>query len=231
MSEYSVNAAELARADTLEVFRRSPVLRTLQAVPVAEAQELLDAYADSVEARYLDNATGYALDVIGRLVGIFPRPLTDSGDVIYFAPDLDFGAPDSAAMFVTGAPEMGLVPVNDVIYRAVIRTQIIKNHTRYGSAPEQMYYGLFAYGIPVSVRSAGLGDVEVTLPASAPPDVVNSILSENSDETADHKFNLPLPSTARIVRLSFRYPDAFGPDLDSGAPDVGYAGISYVVNP
>lgn len=231
MSEFSVNAADLARTDTLEVFRRSPVLRAVQAVPIAEVQELLDAYADSVEKRYLDNATGYALDVIGRLVGAFPRPLTDSGTVVYFSPDIDAGAPDFAAVFVTGAPVNGLVPVNDVIYRAVIRTQIIKNHTRYGSAPELMYYGLFAYGIPVSVKSAGNGDVEVTLPASVSPDVVNSILSENSDETADHRFNMPLPSTSRIVRLSFRYPDAFGPDLDSGAPDVGYAGISYVVNP
>lgn len=230
MSEFSVNAADLARDDTLEVFRRSPVLRALQAVPVAEVQEALDAYAESVERRYLDKATGYALDVIGRLVGAFPRPLADSGGIVYFSPDLDLGAPDSAPVFVTNAPENGLVPVNDVVYRAVIRTQIIKNHTRYGSAPELMYYGMFAYGIPVSVRSVGLGDVAVTLPASAPPSVVNSILSENSDETADHRFSMPLPSTARIVRVSFRYPDAFGPDLDSGAPDVGYVGISYVVN-
>lgn len=228
--EYDRDLQKLACDDSLEVLRRAPIIRGMQGVLVDEVQALYDALVDALEARTLDNATGYNLDVIGRIVGLYPRPLEDAAEVVYFGPDYDAGAPDRAIAYVVGAPLAGQVPVGDPQYRAAIRAQILKNHVKHGSAPELLNYGMKAFGVPISVRNIGNSEVEVVLPPSAPPAVVNALLSVYDDERADRIYGLPLPSTARIASVAFRYPEAFAPDLDNGAPDVGYVGISYVVN-
>lgn len=221
----------LACDDTLDVVRRAPVLRGVQSALVDGAQALYDAAIDALQGRTLDDAVGVQLEVLGRIVGLWPRPLEDAGALVYFGPDAVESAPDQAIAYVIGAPLAGQVPIGDPRYRVAIRAKIVKNHTRYGSAPELMNYGMLAFGIPVSVKNIGNSDLEVVLPASAPASAVAAILTEYTDETVDHAYALPLPTTARIARVSFRYPDAFAPDLDNGAPDVGYVGISYVVNP
>lgn len=228
--EYDRNLHDLACEDTLDRFRRSPVLRGIQDPLVTEAQELYDALVDSLEARTLDNAKGANLDVIGRIVGLWPRPSEDAAALIYFGPDYDEGAPDRGIAYVTNAPTAGQVEVGDPKYREAIRVQILKNHVKHGSAPEIMNYGIRAFGIPISVRNVGSSDVEVVIAAAASPDVVAAILSVYDDERADRIYALPLPSTARIRSVFFRTPDAFAPDLDSGAPDVASVGIGYVVN-
>jgi len=229
-SIYDRDMQTVAFDDTLDVFRRAPVLRGIQQTQMAQVQELYSAEIDSLRARTLDNAAGENLNVIGRIVGLWPRPLIDAGNIIYFTPDTPLGATDLAPMFVTNAPQAGLVAIGDVDYKKAIRAKIIKNQTKYGSAPEIMNYGQFAYDLPVSVHTLGLSDLEVVLSSLTPPAVVAAILGEVNDDTADHQFNMPLPTTSRIKLVSFRFPDAFAPDLDNGAPDVALMGVGYGVN-
>lgn len=227
---YRQDLQALACTRTLEVFSRDVVMRGMQNSIINQAQQLHDAIIDSLGARTLDGAVRYNLDSIGRIVGLFPRPLVDAGAITYFTPDLPLASPDWAPVYVAGAPLAGQVQIGDPEYRIAIRAKIAKNHTKYGSAPEIQYFAQLAYGVTLSVKNIGLGDLEVVFPASTPPPVVRAALADFSDETADHQFNLPIPTTSRIRRVSFRYPDAFAPDLDNGAPDVALVGVGYVIN-
>lgn len=228
---YRVDLQALACERTLDVFRRSPVMRQIQTVQIAQAQELHNAIIDCLPARTLDDAQGDNLDVIGRIVGAFPRPLEDTGEILYFSPDDSLATPDWGPVFVTNAPTAGQVQVGDVSYRKYIRAKIAKNSTKYGSAPELKYWAKFAYDATISVRNVGLSDVAIIFAANTPPASVLAILGERSDDTADHQFNIPLPTTARIVQAIFKPSGAFTPDIASGAPDVAPVGVGYVLNP
>ncbi|MNN94857.1 hypothetical protein D3C81_2135620 [compost metagenome] len=67
--------------------------------------------------------------------------------------------------------------------------------------------------------------------ANTPPSSVLAVLGEFSDDTADHQFNIPLPTTARIVQAFFKPSGAFTPDISSGAVDVAPVGVGYALNP
>lgn len=226
---YRRDLSALANEDLLDVFRRSPVLVALLQVIIDQAQELDDALVGSLWARTIDGATGAQLDVLGRIVGVYPRPTQDAGAVVYFAPDLPLAAVDWAPVYVTGAPLAGQVPLNDVDYRTALRVKIAKNHVKYGSAPELQYFARIAWGATISVRNLGLSELEVTIAPNTAPRVVTGILSERTDETADHQYALPIPTTCRIVRAVFREQNAFAPDVLQGAPDVAPIGVSYHV--
>lgn len=227
---YRQDLQALACSTTLEVFRRSPVIRGIQTAQVGQAQELHDAIIDTLPARTLENAVQGNLDVLGRIVGLFPRPLIDASAVVYFGPDNMLTAPDWTPVYVTNAPLAGQVQIGDPAYRIAIRAKISKNNTKYGSAPELQYFAKLAYNVTISVRNIGLSDLEIVFPASTAPLDVLAIIGEMSDDTADHQFNLPLPTTSRIARVSFRFPDTFAPDIDKAAPDVAPVGVSRVFN-
>lgn len=227
---YRQDLQALACSTTLEVFRRSPVIRGIQTSQINQTQELHTSIIDSMPARTLDNAVQGNLDVLGRIVGLFPRPLIDASEIVYFGPDNMLTAPDWTPVYVTNAPLAGRVQIGDPAYRIAIRAKIAKNHTKYGSAPELQYFAQLAYGVTISVKNIGLSDLEIVFPANTAPLDVLAITGEISDDTADHQFNLPLPTTSRIARVSFRLPDAFAPDLDNGAPDVALVGVSRVFN-
>jgi len=228
---YRQDLQALACARTLEIFSRSTVLRGIQTAQVQQAQELHTAIIDSLPARTLAEAAGENLNVIGRIVGLWPRPLIDASAITYFGPDDQQTAPDQTPVYVTNAPLSGQVQIGDVDYRIAIRAKIAKNHTRYGSAPEIQYFAKLAYNAVVSVKNIGLSELELVFPASTPPLDVATMIGEMSDDTSDHQFNLPLPTTSRIAKVSFRFPEAFAPDIDAGAPDVALIGVSYGLNP
>jgi hypothetical protein len=94
----------------LSQFRDKPRFAGLLTAILTELQTLETAIVESVEARYLANATGWALDRIGDLVGI-ERPTY--GDAT--------NNPDSTA--------------DDDIYRILIRGQIAAS-VSYGTTPE-----------------------------------------------------------------------------------------------
>ena len=158
---YRQDLQALACDRTLEIFKRDVVLRGIQTSIINQSQELHDAVVDSLQARTLNDAEQRNLDVIGRIVGLFPRPLVDAGAITYFAPDIQLAAPDWAPVYVDGAPLAGQVQIGDTEYRIAIRAKIAKNHTKYGSAPEIQYFARLAYGVTLSVMNIGLGDLEV----------------------------------------------------------------------
>lgn len=227
---YRRDLGALACADVLEVFRRSPVMLGVMSAIVDQVQQLHTAAIDCLDARTLDGAQGAQLDVLGRIVGLWPRPGQDAGDIAYMRSDSAARSPDRARAWVDGAPTSGTAPAGDTSYRAAIRAKIRKNHTRHGSAPELMAYGRQAFGVPITVRSVGLGDVEVILATGAPASLVRAVSQELTTEEADKTYRMPLPSTARVVAVSFKRPAGFAPDRTTGRPDSSYVSVSYVVN-
>lgn len=233
MSEFDIYRRDLqqqACERTLETFSRSPVVRGIQTAIIEQAQELHDAAIDCLESRTLDNAVGESLNVIGRIVGLYPRPFIDAGAIRYFGPDDDLTSPDNAPVYVTNAPTAGQVPVGDVEYRRRILAKIAKNHTKYGSAPEIAAFTQALYGFPISVKPAGNGDVELIVSPSYPPAaIINELTNETDTTQADSVYLLPLPSTARIVKVTYRDLEYFAPDESFGAPDVATVGVSRAI--
>lgn len=227
---YRKDLQALACTRTLETFNGAPVIRGIQTAQVQEGQQLYDAIIDAMPARTLSGARGANLDVLGRIVGLFPRPLEDAGAITYFGVDDPLAAPDWSPVYVAGAPLSGQVQIGDPDYLIAIRAKIAKNHTKYGSAPEIAYFARLAYGVTLSVKNIGLSELKVVFSSSTPPRIVSAAVSSFSDETADHQFALPLPTSSRIKRVLFRHPDAFAPDLSNGAPDVALLGVGYAIN-
>lgn len=223
---YRVDLQALGCTRTLDILNRGTVLRGIQTAQIQQAQELYDSIIDSLEARTLASAVGANLDSLGRIIGLYPRPLIDTSAITYFGPDDVLTAVDQTPVWVTGAPLAGQVQIGDQAYRVAIRAKIAKNHTRYGSAPEIQYFAKLAYNAVVSVRNVGLSDLEFVFAAGTPPLDVAAMIADFSDDTSDHQFNLPLPTTSRIVKVSFRFPDTFAPDIDNGAPDLAPVGVS-----
>ena len=216
--------------NTLDIFRRKSVLRQIQTVQADQVQQVNDALVDSLLARVVSNAQGKNLDVIGRIVGVYPRPLVDASTIAYlFADDAQNGV-DNAAMFVTNAPTSGKVMVGDLEYRRLIYAKIAKNSTKYGSAPEIQYWAKFAYDATISVRNLGLSEIGIVFEAATPANIINQILAVKSDETADFQYTMPLPTTSRIKEVFFKPSIAFSPDSDLGAPDRAQIGVGNGIN-
>lgn len=220
---------QLAYDDTLDVYRSSEILFSIQRAQVDQAQELYDALLDSLWLRTIAGASGQQLDTLGRIVGVFPRPPQDAALLDYFAPDIQVAAPDWAPLYVVGAPLAGQVPLGDPAYRTAIRVKIAKNHVKYGSAPELQYFAQIAWGVTISVRNVGLSEVQLAVSPAVAPQIVAGMIAERTDETADHQYTLPVPTTARILRVMISDLAAFAPDLDVGAPDVAPVGVAYYV--
>lgn len=202
-SVYDRDLFRMAFNDQLDVFRESPVLVGVLSALVREAQDLYDAVTASLWARTIDGAQGAQLDVIGRIVGLWPRPTQNGAAIDYFTPDNNALGPDWAAAYVQGAPLAGQIPIGDGLYRIAIRAKIARNHVKYGSAPELQYFAQLAYGVTISVRNVGNGNVELLVPSSTPPSVVAQLTAERSDETADFQYGLPLPATAKITSVVY----------------------------
>ena len=200
---YARDLFKLAYDDSLDVFRESAVMVGVLSAIVREAQGLYDAVTASLWARTIDGAEGYQLDVLGRSVGLWPRPTQDAGPLEDFTPDSTTKNPDAAGAYVTNAPLAGQIPIGDSQYRVAIRARIARNHVKYGSAPELQYFAQLAYGVTVSVRNIGNGDLELLLPAATPPSVVAALQAARTDETADAQYALPIPATGRITTVTY----------------------------
>jgi hypothetical protein len=229
-SDFDSLAVDLTRQaydDTLDVYRQSPTLFEIQRVQIDQAQELHDAMRGTLWARTLDGAIGAQLDVIGRIVGLYPRPTQDAAAIIYFGTDSDEAGTDSAPTYVTGAPLAGQIPLGDVDYRSAIRVKIAKNHIRYGSPAELAYFARQAWGITLSARNVGLSNVEVTVPTGTAGKIITAIMQDVTDATADHQYGLPVPTTSFISRVMLRQTEAFTTDNPTGAIDTAPIGVAF----
>lgn len=87
--------------------------------------------------RFLDTASGVWLDVLGIILGIYPRPYTERTDVFTFKsvgeaddPTLGYGdvAGTTGGVYssLTGAPTT--TPIDDTAYRALLKAKIFATH-------------------------------------------------------------------------------------------------------
>lgn len=196
---YNRDLYRLAYDDSLDVFRESPVMVGVLRALIREAQGLYDATTASLWARTIDGASGAQLDVLGRIVGLWPRPTEDGAALDYLTPDDAALVVDWAPVYVAGAPTAGQIPIGDGPYRTAIRARVARNHVKYGSAPEIQYFALLAYGVLLSVRNLNNGNVELLVPASVPPSLIARLTAETTDETADAQYALPIPATGKIT--------------------------------
>ncbi len=136
--------AALAILRLIEQYKASPKLSDLIELFAAEATELQDAQWSVIGGFDLQTATGFALDIIGTIVGL-PRPLVDSEIFEYFgfvgasgaSPFGDLTDPAVGGRFFSTFGELtGQVPMEDEDYRIHIKAKILRNE---GSAtPEDI---------------------------------------------------------------------------------------------
>jgi hypothetical protein len=128
---------EIADDRTIEQYKRAEKLRAVIALYIAQVTELQAAIHEVIDGFDLDDASGWALDVIGKWVGL-PRPLIDAGLFQYFG----YGATPGALGYGSlGSPGVGgryasvftvtsgLVLMIDSDYRLNIKAKIIRNKT------------------------------------------------------------------------------------------------------
>lgn len=126
----------LAGDRLLEQYGSSTKLKALIALVISEATVLQDAAWTLLDGYDVETATGTALDVLGRIVGL-PRPLIDADLFGYFgyigAPDDEESYGDSTMPEVGGIysssfnPTAGAVLMDDDLYRLHIGAKIIRN--------------------------------------------------------------------------------------------------------
>lgn len=101
------------------------------------SNEIENTIDDIIELRWLDNATGKQLDIIGEIVGQ-PRVVIDISQFVFFGFDGATGAGSFGTLSDSSAgarfralnePTTGNVILSDPEYRLFIRARIIKNFT------------------------------------------------------------------------------------------------------
>lgn len=120
-----------------EQFKEKPIIDRLQEIIHSEATEIQNTLSDMLYQRWLENAKGKNLEVIGDIVGQ-PRTLFDSVIIYYFGFQgatgaLSFGTrsnPNVGGVFKSrNDPLRGTRYLNDIEYKAIIKIKILKNTT------------------------------------------------------------------------------------------------------
>lgn len=185
--------------------RHSPVIRSIQTVIGNRIDEVYRALRPVFDIRTLAGGAGYWLDVLGRIVGEWPRPTLDAANITYFTPDVDLGTVDIAPVFVIHAPIADKRPADDGAFLAAIRARIFRNHIRYGSVPEIKQWIMIAYGIDSSVRRLGLSSVRIIVPDTVPDWIITQLSESYTTDEADLQYRVPLNGGTvleSVVRIS-----------------------------
>jgi hypothetical protein len=160
--------AAIALGRLLEQYKDSTKLRALIDLFVSEATEAQDAIWSLLDGVDLDVATGWALDVIGRQVGL-PRPTIDATLFGFFG---YAGAPNAQSYGDDTLPEVGgrylsstssttgNVLMEDEDFRAHIRAKIVRNQC---SATAENTLEIIRLVIP----NSGVSTVDATATAHA----------------------------------------------------------------
>jgi len=93
--------------------------------------------------------------------------------------------------------------------------------------PEIIQFVKLLTGDDVSVKRVGPMELSLIVPSTMTPNNVATLLTVVDDKTADRKFLMPLPVTARFANIVHRPPLGFRPDCVEGRPD--YASVSVAV--
>lgn len=221
---YDIDFQEARCKTTLSQFRwDDPVLNGINYAIVNQAYITFCDILKALEARDVENAVDYNLDVIGRWVGE-SRVFAFFSEIEYFAPDSDFTV-DLAPVWVEGGRVFGPGAVNNEEYRTNILARIFKNHVKYGSVPEVIQFAKVAFGINISLRSNGLFDWRLLISADTPENIAEALVSQITNNKYDESYYLPIPIGRRLVSTVFTPEPAFSPDADGFGPDIGLLSV------
>lgn len=163
-----------ARGRVTELFKDQPNFDAYLQLILSEKIELQSVFADLMQKRSIDTATGAQLDIIGDIVGQ-PRELIDSSLLTYFAyqgysnagsygdlSDDTLGSP----YYSYGDDLAGNTLLSDEQYRLFIKAKIIKNSTNV--TPNQLLdFITFVFGITTNFITAE-GGAEFTIMLGRP---------------------------------------------------------------
>lgn len=221
---YDIDFQEVRCQTTLSQFRwDDPVLNGINHATVNQAYITFCDILKSLEARDVENAIDYNLDVIGKWVGE-SRLFSFFSRIEYFAPDSDFTV-DLSPVFVLNGQEFGPGIVNNDQYRQNILARIFKNHVKYGSIPEVIQFAKTAFGINISLKSEGAFDWSLSISSDTPSEVVEAITSFETNNNYDESYYLPIPIGRRLVKTVFTPDPAFRPDTIGAGADQGLLSV------
>lgn len=135
MTSDPINHKELAESRLATQYRESVNLIGYIKALLSEADTLEQVFRDIISKRYLENATGVQLDILGSLVGQ-SRILVDATLLSYFGFDPDpsaqsFGDLNNVEIGGrfrgVGEPTTGNRSLTDTEYRLYIKARVIKN--------------------------------------------------------------------------------------------------------
>ncbi len=163
-----IDHKKLAISRLITQFKESTNLISYIKTLLIEADTLEQTFQDIINLRFLDNATGAQLDVLGVIVGQ-TRIFIDAEIFEYFgfavnAQSQSFGDlndPTVGGRFISvGEPITGIRILNDEEYRLFIRARIAKNSTR--STPDDIIRQIRSiFGSPLVLFEDG--DTEYTV--------------------------------------------------------------------
>lgn len=212
-----IDMTERTLTRLLYQFQNSPVMIGVNTDLAVMEQILYDAALDTMRKRTIAEAEGVNLDVIGDIVGQ-PRILLNAETKKWFTPDTAF-RPDKTPVWVTTAPLFGNLPATDTEYRQLILSKIFKNHVKACSVPEIIQFVELLIGESISVIREGPMDISFAVPSTIKPNDVRTLVTVVDDRTADRKYLVPLPVTARLINIWYRPPLGFKPDCTAGRVD------------
>ena len=223
-NDYGRDLAAQACDRQLYSLKRSTVRGSVLQAQIDQAQALYDTMLDTLTGRDLRWALGKQLDVLGRIVGQSREVVSRSEDQWLRADDV-LGSPDNAPVWLAGVPSFGKRRADDDEFRLRIYGKIAKNHTKHGSLPEILWFVRQAFGIDCGLQRVGPLEGVLLVRDNIPRYLLQELTSVFSDTRADLQYLLPLPAGARLVGIILRPANGFGPDMESGAPDVGVATV------
>lgn len=219
-NEYGRDLSAQACDRQLYSLKRSTVRARVLQVQFDEAQALYDTLLEALIGRDLRWALGKQLDVLGRIVGQ-GREVVSRSEAQWLRADDVLGSPDNAPVWLTGVPSFGKRRADDDEFRLRIYGKIAKNHTRHGSLPEILWFVRQAFGIDCGLQRIGPLEGVLLVRDNIPRYLLQELTSVFSNTRADHQYLLPLPAGARLKGIILRPANGFGPDMESGAVDVG----------
>lgn len=124
-----INLPEKAQGRIIWQYRNGEKFKAWVAIlPTIGSESIQPAANDIVSLINIDNATGEALNICGRIVGIPDRPKIASNALEVFSYDGTPGAqPYDVAPYIGPGAQVATIPLPDYLYRLVIRSKIIKN--------------------------------------------------------------------------------------------------------
>ncbi len=196
---------------------------------VQQTQDWNDITQTVFSGRFVDNAVGVQLDIIGDIIGQ-ARPFLDGDNITYFKWDAGSttqGWDGTAGWFVENAPDSGLVPANDLIYRNFIFGKIFKNQVTGASIPEILQFINLTFKLDASVFKIP-GEpmaISIGVPANVSSTVIRFLNTFITDTTIEKDYFVPIANGVRLAGVTllpltgvFGFDDGLAPLLgwDSG---------------